>query len=105
MELNPHIMQELRLQNVTNLKDSLPLYPIVRRQEESKSIVFGTLVRKKYDGIYYLIPMKFKAETEAKAIHGLHANVYKYLILGVPHFLEVEDSNQENEVIRLTKNI
>jgi hypothetical protein len=69
MELNPHLIQELKLKSAPDLKASLPLYPVVRRQEEGKQIAFSTLVRKKYDGIYYLIPMKFKGETEAKAIH------------------------------------
>jgi hypothetical protein len=104
MQLNPHLIQELKLKSASDLKASLPLYPVVRRQEEGKSIVFSTLVRKKYDGSYYLIPMKFKGETEAKAIHGLHSNVHQYLMLGVYNFLDVKDDDQTNEVTRL-KNI
>ena len=100
MELNPHLIQELRLKSAPDLKASLPMYPVVRR-EEGKEIVFKTLVRKRYDGVYYLIPMEFKDKVEAKAIHGLHANVYKYLMLGVHTFLDVKDDDQTNEVIRL----
>ena len=101
MELNPHLIQELKLKSAPDLKASLPLYPVVRRTEESKGIVFSTLVRKRYEGIYYLIPMKFKGETEAKAIHGLHSNVHQYLMLGVHNLLDVKDDDQTNEVTRL----
>lgn len=100
MYLNPHIIQELKLKNPQDLKASLPMYPIVRR-EEGKEIVFKTLVRKRYDGVYYLIPMEFKDKSEAKAIHGLHANVHKYLMIGEHTFLDVKDDDQTNEVVRL----
>lgn len=103
MELNPHLIQELKLNGSKDLKASLPLYPVVRRQEENKEIAFSTLVRKRYDGVYYLIPFKVTEMTEAKAIHALHAYVYKYLILGVLSFLDAKDDDQTNEVIRLNK--
>jgi hypothetical protein len=45
--------------------------------------------------------MKFKGETESKAIHGLHSNVHQYLMLGVHNFLDVKDDDQTNEVDRL----
>lgn len=101
MELNSHIIKELRLKGEQDLKASLPVYPIVRREEVGKNIVFSTLVRKRYDGIYYLIPMNFKGESEAKAIHGLHSIVYKYLMLGEQSLLDVKDKDQTNEVTRL----
>ena len=101
MELNPFLIQELKLKSAQVLKESLPMYPVVRREKSTKGITFSTLVRKKYDGFYYLIPMKFEGESEAKAIHGLHANVHKYLMLGVQNFLDVKDDDQINEVIRL----
>lgn len=101
MELNPHLIEELKLKSAQDLKDSLPLYPTVRREKLKKGIVFTTLVRKRYDGVYYLIPMKFEGESEAKAIHGLHASVYKYLMLGVHNFLDVKDDDQTNEITRL----
>jgi hypothetical protein len=101
MKLNSLLIEELRLKSAPDLKASLPLYPVVRRQEQGKQIVFSTLVRKKYDGMYYLYPIEFKGETEAKAIHGLHSNVYQYLMLGVHNFLDVKDDDQTNEVIRL----
>jgi hypothetical protein len=101
MELNPHLIQELKLKSAPDLKASLPLYPVVRRTEEGTGIVFSTLVRKRYNGVYYLIPMKFKGETEAKAIHGLHSNVHQYLMLGVHNFLDVKDDVQINEITRL----
>lgn len=101
MELNSHLIQELKLKSATSLRDSLPLYPTVRREEASKEIAFSTLVRKKYDGVYYLIPFRVTDATEAKAIHALHAYVYKYLMLGVKTLLEVKDEDQTNEVTRL----
>lgn len=101
MELNPHLIEELKLKSPQDLKASLPMYPVVRKEGTGKDIVFSTLVRKRYDGIYYLIPMKFKGESEAKAIHGLHANVHRYLMLGVHNFLDVKDDDQTNEVTRL----
>ena len=101
MELNSHLIHELKLKSAPDLKASLPMYPVVRRQEQGKQIAFSTLVRKKYDGVYYLIPFRVTEMTEAKAIHALHAYVYKYLMLGVKTLLEVKDDDQTNEVIRL----
>lgn len=101
MELNPFLIQELKLKSAQVLKESLPMYPVVRREEVGKEVVFKTLVRKRYDGFYYLIPMKFEEKSEAKAIHGLHANVHKYLMLGVHNFLDVKDDDQTSETIRL----
>lgn len=104
MTTNPSFIPELRLQTAKVLKETLPLYPVVRREVRGKEIVFSTLVRKKYNGKYYLIPMEYKGEDEAKNIHGLHANVYKYLMLGKLDFLDTEDSEQENECTRLLTN-
>jgi hypothetical protein len=101
MELNTHLIHELKLKSAPDLKDSLPMYPVVRRQEQGRQIAFSTLVRKKYDGVYYLIPFRVTEMTEAKAIHALHAYVYKYLMLGVHNFLDVKDDDQTNEVTRL----
>lgn len=101
MELNPHLIQELKLQNAQNLKESLPMYPVVRREEIGKEIAFSTLVRKSYEGNYYLVPMRVTEKTEAKAIHALHAFVYRYFMLGVKTLLEVKDNDQTNEVTRL----
>ena len=105
MELNSHLIQELKLKSASDLKASLPLYPTVRREEvpseKGKRISFSTLVRKKYDGVYYLIPFRVSESTEAKAIHALHAYVYRYLMLGVKTLLEVKDNDQIYEVTRL----
>lgn len=101
MELNPHLIEELRLKNATDLKASLPMYPVVRREEAGKEIAFSSLVRKRYDGKYYLIPFRVTEKTEAKAIHALHSYVYKYLMLGKQNMMDVEDDNQENECNRL----
>lgn len=101
MELTPHIVEGLRLKSAPDLKDSLPMYPVVRREEAGKEIAFSSLVRKKYDGKYYLIPFRVTEKTEAKAIHALHAYVYKYLMLGKQGMMDVLDDSQENECIRL----
>ena len=101
MYINDHLIQELRLKNAIDLKEVLPLYPTVRRQEDKGKVSFSTLVRKRYDGVYYLIPMRFEDKIEAKAIHGLHASVYKYLMIGEFELMLIKDSNQENEVTRI----
>jgi hypothetical protein len=93
--------EELKLQTPENLKDMYPLYPVVRRQEIGKEITFITLVRKRYEGKYYLIPVRFTDTSDAKAIHNLHAYVYKYLMIGVLTKQDVIDNDQINEVERL----
>jgi hypothetical protein len=101
MYINDHLIKELKNKSSNDLKDSLPLYPVVRRQESKGKVSFSTLVRKRYDGVYYLIPMQFEDKIEAKAIHGLHASVYKYFMTGVHTMLDVKDDDQTNEVTRL----
>ena len=101
MELNPHLIEELKLKSAPDLKASLPLYPVVRREERKGKVYFSTLVRKRYDGQYYLIPMEHSEETEAKSIHGIHAMAHRYLMLGVLHRTDVIDNDQINEVTRL----
>lgn len=93
--------EELKLQTPEGLKNTYPLYPTVRREEKEGKIFFSTLVRKRYDGKYYLIPMEYSGETESKSIHGIHATVHKYLMLGVLTNQDVIDSDQVNEVTRL----
>lgn len=93
--------EELKLQTPEGLKSVYPLYPVVRREEKEGKVFFSTLVRKRYEKKYYLIPMEYSGETEAKSIHGLHANVYKYFMLGVSTTQDIIDTDQTNEVIRL----
>jgi hypothetical protein len=95
--------EELRLQTPEGLKDTFPLYPTVRREEKEEKIFFSTLIRKRYDGKYYLIPMRYSAETEAKSIHGIHAMAHRYLMLGVLTKQDIIDNDQINEVVRLNK--
>jgi hypothetical protein len=85
------------------ITQDLPVYPSVRRIEEDNRISFKTVVRKRYDGKYYLVPMEFSGETEAKAIHGLHSNVYRYLMLGVLTKEDKLDEDQKNECLRLNE--
>jgi hypothetical protein len=95
--------EELRLQTPEGLKDMYPLYPVIRRKEEGEEVVFSTLIRKRYEGKYYLIPVRFTDMTDAKAIHNLHAYVYKYLMLGVLTKEDIIDNDQINEVVRLKR--
>jgi hypothetical protein len=95
--------EELTLQDPSKLKELYPLYPTVRREEIEGKIYFNTLVRKKYEGKYYLVPMKYSGETEAKSIHGIHSNVHRYLMLGVLEHEDVLDNDQVNECVRLRK--
>lgn len=87
------------------LKEKYPIYPVVRR-ESSKGIeiVFKTLIRKRFNGIYYLIPMEARDSNEAKCIHVLHAKVYKELMLGRSRVSDVLDDDQTNEWTRLSNN-
>jgi hypothetical protein len=101
MYVNPYLIQELKLKNPSVLKEVLPLYPTVRKTEGEVKVCFSTLVRKKYEGVYYLIPMEFEDKVESRAIHGIHSAVHKYLMLGELTFLDVKDDNQSNEVERL----
>ena len=95
--------EELRLQTPEGLKDMYPIYPTIRRQEIGKEIAFSTLIRKRYDGKYYLIPVRFTDSSDAKAIHSIHTYVYKYFMLGVLTKQDVIDNDQTNEVNRLKK--
>jgi hypothetical protein len=95
--------KELELETPEGLKKVYPLYPTVRREEKEGKIFFSTLVRKRYDGKYYLVPIEYSEESEAKSIHGLHAMVYKYLMLGVLTNEDIIDNDQTNEVARLNK--
>jgi hypothetical protein len=96
--------KELELETPEGLKKVYPLYPTVRREEKEGKVFFSTLVRKRYDGQYHLIPMEYSGETEAKTIHGIHAMVHRYLMLGVLTKQDVIDNDQINEATRL-KNI
>lgn len=95
--------EELQLQTPEGLKDLYPLYPTVRREEKDGKVFFSTLVRKRYDKQYHLIPMEYSGETESKSIHGIHATVHRYLMLGVLTNQDVIDNDQTNEVVRLNK--
>jgi hypothetical protein len=94
--------KELKEETPESLKNSYPLYPVVRREVIGNSVEFSTLVRKRYDGKYYLIPMKYSDPAEAKAIHGIHSHVHRYLMLGVLNRQDIIDNDQINEVERLT---
>jgi len=94
--------KELKEETPENLKNSYPLYPVVRREVTDNGIEFSTLVRKRYDGKYYLIPMRYDDPAEAKAIHGIHSNVHRYLMIGVLNKEDIIDNDQINEAQRLT---
>lgn len=99
-------IKELLFKKASVLKELLPLYPTVRREEvtgllNETEIKFSTLVRKRYNDEYYLIPISFSAPTEGKAIHGIHSTVYKYLMLGVLTIHNTKDDVQDNEAERL----
>ena len=96
--------EELVLQTPQGLKTLYALYPTVRREEKDGKVFFSTLVRKRYESQYYLIPMEYSGETEAKSIHGIHAMAHRYLMLGVLTDQDIIDNDQINEVTRL-KNI
>jgi len=84
-----------------DLKELYPLYPTVRKTAIKGKFEFSTLVRKRYDGKYYLIPMRYSDLVEAKAIHGIHSQVHKYLMTGVLTKEDALDTDQTNEAQRL----
>ena len=86
------------------LKKKYPIYPVVRKEVIGKRIVFKTLIRKRFNGVYYLIPMVQEDTNEAKCIHALHASVYKELMLGKSKISDVRDDDQINETTRLSNN-
>jgi hypothetical protein len=67
--------------------------------------VFKTLIRKRYNGVYYLIPLEARDNNEAKCIHKLHAEVYKELMLREYKVTDVKDDDQVNECNRLIDKI
>ena len=93
--------EELRLQTPEGLKEKYPLYPVVRKVYIGKEFTFSTLVRKWYNGKYYLIPMIVTDTNEAKAIHNLHSSAHKYLMIGVWTRNDVIDNDQINDATRL----
>jgi hypothetical protein len=105
LNMEEFFIKSQRFKNAKDLKEELPLYPKIRREEKDKVIRFKTLVRKKYEGIYYLIPIEVKEKEgdNAKLVHLLHSVVYKYLMLGKFHFLDTQDNDQTSEIERLLK--
>lgn len=93
--------EELKAQTPEGLRDTYPLYPVVRRQEQGEEVAFSSLVRKRYEGKYYLIPVRVTDMVDSKAIHNLHAYVYRYLMLGVLTKWDIIDNDQTNEEVRL----
>ncbi len=87
------------------LKKKYPIYPVVRRETtKGIEVVFKTLIRKRYNGIYYLIPLEARDSNEAKCIHVLHSEVYKEFMLGKSKISDVKDDDQTNETTRLSNN-
>lgn len=85
------------------LKKVCPLYPGIRVEKTIEGyVVCKTIVRKRYDGKYYLKLITNAPEKEAKSVHELHTKVYRYLMLKAQTD-EVLDDDQVNEVTRLTK--
>jgi hypothetical protein len=101
MEFNKIVNRGSEVNKAKKLKEMFPLYPTIRREKEGKNISFSTLIRKRYDSNYYLIPMKQTGEAEAKTIHELHSNVHYYLMLGLHTTNDIIDDNQINESERL----
>jgi hypothetical protein len=74
-------------------------YPVIRVEEKSCS----TLVRKRYDKLYYLkeIQVPISEEDVERGVHELHKKVYLTLMLEPLDGSWRQDENQENEVKRL----
>lgn len=91
--------------SVKDLKAANPLYPSIRRSEDKKgNTIFSTLVRRRFEGKYYLLPFMVKETKEvelAKVVHELHASIYKLLMLNPLDNTWTLDEDQINEVNRL----
>ena len=99
--VNPLIDQELKYTNAVTLRAKLPLYPTIYKEVNQKEISFSTVVRKFYNGKYYLIPFTVKGQAEARLVHELHSQVYTYFMVGELDMLDSVDSNQQKEKDRI----
>ena len=87
-----------------DLKKNNPLYPSIRRSGNEKgNAIFSTLIRKRFDGKYYLLPFMVEGfEDELpRLVHDLHAAIYRLLMLNSLDNTWTLDEDQINEVKRL----
>lgn len=81
-----------------------PLYPSMKKSVDKEGYIeFSTLIRKRFDGKYYLLKKFLKGKNPDRVIHELHSSVYKVLMLSPLDSSWVLDKDQENEVLRLKK--
>jgi hypothetical protein len=89
------------------LKKVIPTYPAIKVEGERK-VVISTVIRKRYDGEYYLMKYEEVYEKQSKAllpkaIHSFHRGIYAYLIQSRFTSKWILDDNQEREEIRLSR--
>jgi hypothetical protein len=94
-------LQKIKQASPKELKAQFPLYPTIKKQEIGDGFSFITLVRKFYQGRYYLYVKQSFHISESRAIHELHKEVHTFLMIGVCHFTDKEDDNQISEFKRL----
>jgi hypothetical protein len=91
-----------------DLKRNFPIYPEIKRREMAEGDVeFQTLIRKRYNKVYYLIPKIDRGPQlhEAYLIHRFNVEVYRYFMLGLQQPYDVKDDDQTNEVTRLQRTL
>jgi len=90
------------------LKAGFPIYPSIKRRVTPRGIVvFSTLIRKRYNKEYYLIPHVTEGplEQEAHTIHVLNVEVYRYLMNGKQEPWNVKDDDQTLENTRIERTL
>lgn len=80
------------------IKKEIPYYPAITLSSK-ETPTFKTLIRKRYEGVYYIKTITATGESLEKAVHNLHKEVYCYLMSNF--FPKVKDNNQINELKRL----
>lgn len=85
-----------------DLNNTIPLYPSVKKvTNEEGYTTFLTVIRKRFEGKYYLLTHSLTGKNPDRVIHELHSSTYKILMLNPLDNNWKLDKNQENEVIRL----
>lgn len=90
------------------LKQEYPIYPAIKRKVTAEgNVIFSTLIRKRYKGVYYLILKVDQGplSQEAYLIHRFNVEVYRYFMLGLLQAFDVKDDDQLLEHTRLERTL
>ena len=96
MEYTEQIRQEGIAQD---LKKDYPIYPQIKPTPGMGSFI--TLVRKRFEGKYFLLKTEVKCPEVSLCVHRLHSTVYNILMNGEYNSQWILDNEQIIENIRL----